>query len=97
MILISPKDSKALSNPVKVAKALNDSAFSKNKGVNINKRKNLIVVEVEDSTMAIKELIECKMLGDIPVTCKDGLQQQTPSERHGVIYPISPEIELEEL
>ena len=98
VILISPEDPKALSNPVKVAKALKDSAFCKyRENINVNKRKNLIVVEVEDSTQAIQRLVECKMLGDIPVSCKDKLQQQTPSERNGVIYPISADINLEDL
>ena len=46
VILISPEDPKALNNPVKVAKALKDSAFGKYNGVTVNKRKNLIVVEV---------------------------------------------------
>ena len=97
IIIIKPEDPKYLNNPVKIAKAIKNSPFSKYDLININKRKNLIAVTVNDTKDTIARLVEVTLLGTIPVKCLNKLERALPAHRIGVIHPVSTDLSTEDI
>ena len=98
IIIITPDSGNLLNNPIKLAKALDNSPFKKAiKDVRTNKRKNLIVLELSDThtnNKTINDLLKINSLGECKVTCS---QPITGDTKLGVIYPVSLDVQPEEL
>ena len=99
VILIKPTGENAkklINNPVAIVKALKESSFSRfnDKQVRINKRKELIAIDMKSSLEKIPELLRTDKIGNWPVYC---YQPKSDVYRYGVIYPVDRNADLNEL
>ena len=94
--IIKPTVEGACNNPVKICRALNKGPFAKYTQVNINKRKNLITLTIEDEqTSVLEQLANTRLLDNIPIKCF--IKGEEDVNRFGVISPISTEVTTEEI
>jgi len=101
-IIITPVGENAQSfcySPIAIARGLKQDPFNKitPKEVRINKRRNLIAIEVYDSDkpkIEILKLLEVTKLGKFDVTCRRPLNEVVCS---GVIGPVEADISVKEI
>ena len=95
IILIKPESSDLIRNPLEISKCLK-SSFSGHdiKDIRTNKRKNLIIVETVAPIKNPNSLLKISMLGKWKVECSF---PKIEMEVYGVIFPISYDIDLDEL
>lgn len=93
----SPNSSQLINDPIQIVKLLKQSPFDDQEIVDIrvNKRKNILVAELESpNQVLLNKLLKVTELGKWKVKC---YQPNSDSVYHGVIYPISETVELDEL
>ena len=84
LFILRPKEEKVLFNPIKVARAIQQSPFAKYDDVNINKRKKIITIKAKDTMSALSKLNKTVKIGDVDVECF--VKGEADSERYGVIH-----------
>ena len=95
---IGEQSNKLLTDPVGLAKALDNSKFKEinNKELRLNRRRNILALEIKEETVEIEKFLEVSELGKWRVKC------YVPGNNRGnsvsvVIKPIHHDVDLEEL
>ena len=100
IIIIKPDiedPKKIINNPVEINKMLKKVPFTNmiESATRVNKRKNLIVIELEEShEVNIKKLEQTKVIAGWPVKC---YAPEKEIAKFGVIHPIDPKVSITEI
>ena len=100
VLIVKPAAEQArelINNPIEINKQISNSEFSKHKmkDIRINKRRKLIVMQLEEkSTKVIEKLLKVKKMGNVEIT---SYIPDKDRYKYGVVYPISIKVSMEQL
>ena len=95
VVIVKPTNKDIIYAPEKIARLLSNSLFSQHViDTKVNKRKGLIVVEV-DGEYDAGTIEEVTLIGGIEVQCS--IREPPPEVRYGVIHPVSTHSKLEDI